>query len=305
MLDPGPASWWAALESNGLDNLSAPELAHAVQELAYDRPAFLGVLAAASDYPRFSLCSQRRPDRDKMAALDRHLPRCRAVLVPEDESAIRAALAAFDVLLVLDPLWHAPDLLYASWHARGDIPPAHAQRLQQLLAPAVRLSSAREALRFIPDHLPGSWDPFPTPAADPNVAALRRAAGLLYWASCLRAVAVAGPPIGQALRELARAGPDLRGGGGAEVHVGLSETRPNPRPDWGARFDHLTDDPRPLLDCLPVADDGPRWCLGLSAPALPDVSLALRRVQMGRPIASGRPGTACRLPRRSVYLVLA
>src|SRR5436305_1901531 len=131
MLDPGPASWWAALESNGLDNLSAPELAHAVQELAYDRPAFLGVLAAASDYPRFSLCSQRRPDRDKMAALDRHLPRCRAVLVPEDDSAIRAALAAFDVLLVLDPLWHAPDLLYASWHARGRRWPALVPRAER------------------------------------------------------------------------------------------------------------------------------------------------------------------------------
>src|SRR5919202_4101315 len=208
----GPAAWWPALQAQGLDGLSAPELALAVHELARDQSAFVGLLAAANDYPRVPLCSVRRPEPADIEGLDRQLPRCRAVLLPEDELGIRTAVAVFDVLLVLDPMWHTRDLLYASWHARQGIPPDYARRLHAHLAPAVRLSEARKAIRFIPDHLPGSWDPFPVRTSSP----LRRAAGLLYWANCLRGVAVAGlAEVGASVRDLAHAGPDLQGGGGA------------------------------------------------------------------------------------------
>jgi hypothetical protein len=299
-MDRGPATWWAALEAHGLDHLSAPELAHALQELAHDRPAFLGVLAAANDYPRVGLCSLRRPDRAEIARLDSQLPRARAILLPEDEVGIRTALVAFEVLLVLDPLWNTGDLFYASWHASQGISPEHAQRLHRKLAPAVRLSSAREALRFIPDHIPGGWDPFPFGSSAP----LRRAAGLLYWANCLRGVAVAGlSDVAVALRELARAGPDLQGGGGAEVLV--SPAAGSSHQAWGEIFDALADDPTPLVPLLGPAGYVAAWRLGVGAPALPDVSLAMLRAQAGRPLCSGFPGTPFLLARRPVYLVPA
>ena len=307
MTDRAPAPWWAELEAHGLDHLSAPELAHALQELAHDRPAFLRVLAAASDYPRVGLCSQRRPDRAEIARLDRRLPRSRAVVLPEDDAAISTALATFEVLLVLDPLWHTGDLLYASWHAGESIPSEHAQRLHQMLARAVRLSEARDALCFIPDHLPGSWDPFPRPGSAPAAMPLRRAAGLLYWASCLRGVAVAAAtPVAEALRELARAGPDLRGGGAAEVQLLLADThryRPGPLDAWATTFDALAEDPAPLARLLAVSPSGCAWRLGLGATALPDVSLALLRAQAHRPLRSGQPGVPFPLPRRPLYLV--
>ena len=295
----GPAAWWPALEGQGLDGLSAPELAVAVQELAQDQSAFVGLLAAANDYPHVPLCSVRRPERAEMERLDSQLPRCRAVLLPEDETGIRAAVEMFDVLLVLDPLWHTGDLLYASWHARQGIPPEYARRLHAHLAPAVRLSEARHKLRFIPDHLPGSWDPFPVRTTTP----IRSAASLLYWADRLRAVAVAGdPPVAANLRELAQAGPDLQGGGGAELSL---RPEPRPRDDWAATFDGLGDDPIQLAPLLGLAEPDARWSLGVGATALPDLSLVLLRAQAGRPIRSGLPGMTYRLARRPVYLVLA
>jgi hypothetical protein len=294
-----PAAWWRELEAQGLDHLSAPELALAVQELAQDRRAFVGLLAAANDYPRVPLCSVRRPERAEIERLDTQLPRCRAVLLPQDERGIRAALDSFDVLLVLDPVWRTQDLLYASWHAREGIPPEYARRLHECLAPVVRLSEVSQAVHFIPDHLPGSWDPFPTRVNTP----LRRAASLLYWANRLRAVAVAAQPeVAACLRDLARAGPGLQGAGGPEVLVNLE---PRPRDGWPALYDALPEDPLPLARLLGrPAPDG-AWRLGLGAPALPDVSLALLRAAANRPIRSGRPGPAFPLRQRPLYVVPA
>jgi hypothetical protein len=205
----------------------------------------------------------------------------------------------FDVLLVLDPLWHTGDLLYGSWHAREGIPPEYARRLHAHLAPAVRLSEVRGAVRFIPDHLPGSWDPFPVPTSSP----VRRAAGLLYWANRLRGVAMAGlSDVGACLRDLAQAGPDLEGGGGAEIRV---EPEPRPHDRWADTFDALAADPSPILPLLGLTRPDATWCLGLGAAALPDVSLALLRAQAGRPVRSGLPGIPFPLARRPVYLVLA
>jgi hypothetical protein len=291
------APWWAALEACGLDHLSAPELAHALRELAQDRPAFVGLLAAANDYPRVPLWGVRRPDAAELARLDQHLPRSRAVLAPEDEVGVQAALDAFDVLLVLDPLWHTQDLLYASWHARDGIPAAYAHRLHQHLAPAVRLSSAGEKVRYIPDHLPGSWDPFPVRHSSP----LRRAASLVYWANRLRAVAVSGQSdVAICVSDLAQAGPDLQGGGRPDVSV---QPGPRPRADWATVYDALGDDPTPLASLLGELSPAGAWRLGLGARALPDVSLALLRAAAGRPIRSGLPGAASPLARRPVYLV--
>jgi hypothetical protein len=297
MAENRPAAWWSALQAQGLDGLSAPELALAVQELAQDQHAFVGLLAAANDYPRVPLCSVRRPEPAEIERLDSQLPRCRAVLLPEDDLGLQTARGVFDVLLVLDPLWRTGDLLYASWHAREGIPPEYARRLHAHLAPAVRLSEAREAIHFIPDHLPGSWDPFPVPTSGP----LRRAAGLLYWSNRLRAVAVAGQPeVASCLRDLAQAGPDLQGTGGAELRI---EAEPCPHDDWPVIFDTLAEDPTPLVPLLGSAQPEAAWRLGLGAPSLPDVSLALLRAQSGRPIRSGLPGTPFPLARRPIYLV--
>jgi hypothetical protein len=297
MSDRDPAAWWGALEAQGLDGLSAPELALAVQELAQDQRAFVGLLAAANDYPRVPLCSVRRPEAAEIQRLDSQLPRCRAVLLPEDDLGLQTARGSFDVLLVLDPLWHTGDLLYASWHAREGIPPEYARRLHAHLAPAVRLSETREAIRFIPDHLPGSWDPFPVPTNSP----LRRAAGLLYWANRLRAVAVAAQPeVASCLRDLAQAGADLQGGNGVELGV---QPEACAHGDWAATFDALADDPAPLAPLLGDPQPEAPWCLGVGAPSLPDVSLALLRAHAGRPIRSGLPGAPFPLTRRPVYLV--
>jgi hypothetical protein len=297
MPEGGPAGWWSALEAQGLDGLSAPELALAIQELAQDQRAFVGLLAAANDYPRVPLCSVRRPERAEIERLDSELPRCRAVLLPEDELGLQSAHDVFDALLVLDPMWHTADLLYASWYAREGIPPEYARRLQAHLAPAVRLSPTYARVRFIPDHLPGSWDPFPARTPSP----LRRAASLVYWADRLRAVAVAGQPeVGACLRDLARAGPDLQGGGGAEVQI-VSEPRPHDQ--WAAMYDALADDPMPLAPLLGVAQPDAPWRLGLGATALPDVSLAILRAHANRSLRSGFPGAPFPLARRPVYLV--
>src|SRR5919202_1639882 len=108
----GPAAWWPALQAQGLDGLSAPELALAVHELARDQSAFVGLLAAANDYPRVPLCSVRRPEPADIEGLDRQLPRCRAVLLPAYELPTQARGGA--AVLGQLPAWRG-----GGWPGRG------------------------------------------------------------------------------------------------------------------------------------------------------------------------------------------
>jgi hypothetical protein len=70
-------------------------------------------------------------------------------------------------------------------------------------------------------------------------------------------------------------------------------------------FDALGSDPTPLVPLLGSGAADAPWRLGVGAPALPDVSLALRRAHAGRPLRSGFPGVPFALARRPVYVVRA
>jgi hypothetical protein len=303
-------SWWQAIDAHGLDGLSGPELAHALQELTHDPDGFLQVLAVASDYPRVGLCTPRLPDAAEIARLDRDLPRSRCAVLPEDELGLLTAVSTFEAVLVLDPAWRAPDLLYAAWHCTDGVRPEHASTLHRLLAPGVRLSRAREVVTFIPDHLPGSWNPFPVLPSLPAA----RAAALLYWADRLRAVAMTSvPPVAHSLRDLATAGPDLQGSAVSEETVCLTdcsdlETALHSRPalPLGGPSAERARRASSLGASRGQGHDSVRpWCHGVGAGALPDISLALRRALLDRPIRSGHPGVAYLLRRQAVYLVPA
>jgi len=323
-----PPAWWGALAVNGLDYLSAPELQWAIRELTQDRGAFLGVLTAAARYPRESMVGPRRPDPAEVDGLDRTLPPSRALVHPEDEAAVLAAGGLFQTVLALDPFWAAPRLLYSCWHARSGISLEQADALLEMAGPCVRLAPliADGSLRFVPDHLPGSWEPYPMPRRAPPTAspqvraglALRRAARLVYWADRLGAVVVAAQPETAAmLHELVGSGlpgavaatlplaPNddlaaaLRRRAGAGVRDAWSA--------WPALDRDRSGDLAALVACLTLVDstgEGPRtpWSLACGPPRLPDVALAIRRVQSGRPVRDGHPGVPVTL-RRPVLLL--
>lgn len=324
-------AWWSALRARGLGDLSPPELAHAIQELTLDRAAFLGVLEAAADYPHTDIFGERPVDEAALDQLDRMLPRSRAVVDPTDEPAVMAAARRFEVVLALDPAWHAATLLYEGWHAAGGLSDQHARDLLLLAAPGLRLRPLVElsALRFIPNTLPGSWQATPPPRRLPRDAssalrtsvALHRAARLLHWGDRLHAVAVASEPATAAyLRTVAACGADLQGVRSEaalvlSVHETLQDALARRWPArmmrgwWSGRTREIgraAPDPARLADRLGAADNamGParRWRLGVGQAALPDVALAFMRVSAGRRVREGIPGAPIPLRRRPMYL---
>jgi hypothetical protein len=312
-----PASWWDALVKNGLDRLSPPELEVAVQELTHDRGAFVGLLAAASDYPRVSMASVRRPDPSALDELDRTLPLARAVVAPEDVCAVAVAATHFEAVLALDPLWHAPELLYGAWHRRGGISASQGQALVRLAAPTAHLGAliASRVVWLVPDHLPGRWQPFlgaQTRREGSPTYALARAARLLYWAHRLGGGVVStDPTIVPMVRLLASTDderavsldepglddvPAARAGRATEWQRWTALLRARAGPDRHRCAAALVEDPGHAGATAP-------WALGLGASALPDVALVLRRAQAGRDLRDGPRGVPIRLRRPSVYLV--
>jgi hypothetical protein len=310
---------------HGLDRLSPPELEVAVRELTHDRGAFLGLLAAASDYPRVSMAAVRRPDPAAIARLDRSLPRARAVVAPEDTCAVAVAAIHFEAVLALDPLWDAPELLYGAWHARGGITTGHGQALLRLAAPTAHLGPliAEGAVWLVPDHLPGSWQPYPTKRGSEHgpAQALARAARLVYWADRLRGVVVTtDPPVVAMLRLLTRPNDDERPLALREpalVDVPTERGRdPDGRAEWqawaalvretsdmGRR--HAAAQAGELAGRADASGEPTPWVLGLGPAELPDVALALRRAQAGRDPDSGPRGVPIRLRRPSLTLYRA
>jgi hypothetical protein len=197
MPEPPHNAAWRALSMRGFANLSPPEAEHAILELPTNRADYVGVLQDMGDYPARSPIGQRVPSAAELAALKRQRGRWRAIVLLEDERALRNAAFLFSRTFILDPFFDSGALLYAAWHDPL-IRDEHSRRLAEhtgLLIRAAPLLNARSAL-LAPDHLPGSWNPRPgwrKPRSTEDkrqLAAWSMRSGmvLLYWADRLNAV---------------------------------------------------------------------------------------------------------------------
>src|SRR5712692_3417181 len=191
------APGWRAFGSRGFADLSPPEAEHAILELPTNRAEYIGVLQDIGDYPARSPIGLRVPADDEVAALRRVAGRWRAVVLLEDERALRNAAGLFNRVFVLDPFYDCGALLYAAWHDPA-IKDEHSRRLAEqagLLVRAAPLLNAGTAI-LTPDHLPGSWNPRPgwrKPRQGDDkrqIAAwsVRTSFVLLYWADRLDGV---------------------------------------------------------------------------------------------------------------------
>ena len=191
------AAGWRTMASHGWADLSPPEAEHAILELPTNRAEYVGVLQDIGDYPHRSPIGHRVPNADEVKALQNAAGRWRAVVLLEDERALRSAAGLFSRVFVLDPFYDTGALLYAAWHDPL-IKDEHSRRLAQqagLLVRAGPLLSAGTAI-LAPDHLPGSWNPRPgwhkpRPTDDKRQLAawsMRTSLVLLYWADRLDGV---------------------------------------------------------------------------------------------------------------------
>ena len=191
------AAGWRALGMRGFADMSPPEVEHAILELPTNRAEYVGVLQDMGDYPAHSPIGHRVPADDEVAALKKIAGRWRAIVLLEDERALRTAAGLFSRVYVLDPFYDCGALLYAAWHDPA-IKDEHARRLAEqsgLLVRAGPLLNPGTAI-LAPDHLPGSWNPRPgwrKPRSSVDrvqVAAwaMRTSLVLLYWADRLDGV---------------------------------------------------------------------------------------------------------------------
>jgi hypothetical protein len=192
-----PGAGWKAFASRGFADLSPPEAEHTFLELPTNRAEYVGVLQDIGDYPARSPIGHRVPADDEVAALKKVAGRWRAIVLLEDERALRTAAGLFSRVFVIDPFYDSGDLLYAAWHDPA-IKDEHSRRLAEqagLLARAAPLLHAGSAV-LAPDHLPGSWNPRPgwrkpRPGDDKRQIAawsMRTSLVLLYWADRLDGV---------------------------------------------------------------------------------------------------------------------
>jgi hypothetical protein len=188
---------WRAMSRHGFADLSPPEAQHAILELPTNRADYVSVLQDIGDYPARSPIGPRVPSNKEVAALQRQRGRWRAVVLLDDERALKNVVALFGRVFVLDPFYDNGAVLYAAWHDPF-IKDEHARQLAEqtgLLVRAAPLLNAGTAV-LAPDHLPGSWNPRPgwrkpRANADRRVLAawsMRMSLVLAYWADRLDAV---------------------------------------------------------------------------------------------------------------------
>src|SRR6202011_5571654 len=144
-----------------------------------------------------SALGHRVPTDADVDALARVAGRWRAVVLLEDERALRNAAGLFSRVFVLDPFYDSGALLYAAWHD-PQIKDEHSRGLAEQAGLLVRAAPLLEAGTAVmaPDHLPGSWNPRPgwrkprPPADGRQLAAwaMRTSLVLLYWADRLDGV---------------------------------------------------------------------------------------------------------------------
>jgi hypothetical protein len=295
----------------GLAELSPPEALHAMLELPTNRAEYVGVLQEIGGYPARSPIGVRVPEPAEVAALARAGGRWRAVVLLDDEPALRTAAALFSGVFVLDPYYDPGAWLYAAWHDPV-IKDEHSRRLAEQASLLVRAGPLLEAGTAIlaPDHLPGSWNPRPgwrRPRASDDARQLagwtmRTSLVLLYWADrlggvvcCSRGDVVAGldvalgPGARSAAVEVAEP-PRI-----AEAQAARARLLDLLRPRWAAMqrlgrrrarrgLDDVAAGLSGLADCLAAETPTPRtdWRLTLGQKSVPDPSLLIRRVLNGQ-----------------------
>ncbi len=296
-----------ALAHHGFADLSPPEAEHAILELPTNRADYVGVLQDMGEYPARSPIGLRTPSDREVNALQRAAGRWRAIVLLEDERALRIAAWLFSGVFVLDPFYDSGALLYAAWHDPL-IKEEHTRRLAEhtgLLLRAAPLLNAGIAV-LTPDHLPGSWNPRPgwrRPRATEDrrqlaAWAMRQSLVLVYWADRLNGVVCATRTDTLAAVDV------VLGAGAASIGFGLPEPRGIEQaraarqmsPAWLAELwsDLRTVSRRRDRYCLEdaafvlsgVADAPERatsaWRLSLGEPSVPEPAMLIRRVLNGQ-----------------------
>jgi hypothetical protein len=302
------AAGWRAMASRGFSDLSPPEAEHAMLELPTNRGDYVGILQDIGDYPGRSVFGQRVPADTEVDALKKLAGRWRAIVLLDDERALRTAAGLFSRLYLLDPFYDTGALLYAAFHDPL-IKDEHSRRLARqagLLVRAAPLLNAGTAV-LTPEHLPGSWNPRPGwrkpgPTDDRRQHAawsMRTSLVLLYWADRLDGVvctaqrdimAALDVALGPAAHSRTLEVPEARRID--EAQAARMAAGPGLADRWAAMrrlsrrraLSRLEDVASTLTDVAEALghDGKPRsWRLTLGGTSLPDPAFLLRRVLNG------------------------
>ena len=323
---------WRAMASRGYAELSPPEAEHAILELPTNRAEYVGVLQDIGDYPARSPIGHRVPTDDEVHALKSSTGRWRAVVLLEDERALRAAACLFSRLFVLDPFYDTGALLYAAWHDPL-IKDEHSRRLAEqagLLVRAAPLLNAGTAV-LAPDHLPGSWNPRPgwrkpRLTQDPHQLAgwaIRTSLVLLYWADRLDALVCTARPDMIAALDVAL-GPraatcsvDIhephriddaqvqREASAEHLCQRWREVRRVSRRRARARLYDLAYEMASVAELMRSTQPSGEWRLSLGETSLPEPAMLIRRVLNGQDPDRDPPLPRKKLKRRPLCLVPA
>jgi hypothetical protein len=323
---------WRAFGSRGYGELSPPEAEHAILELPTNRAEYIGVLQDIGDYPARSPIGQRVPSDDDVSALKRVAGRWRAIVLLEDERALRTAAGLFNRTFVLDPFYDCGALLYAAWHDPA-IKDEHSRRLAEqagLLVRAAPLLNAGTAI-LTPDHLPGSWNPRPgwrkpRPGEDKRQIAawsVRTSLVLLYWADRLDGVVCAARSdivaaldlaLGARTRSFALDLPEpgrmdaaqaAREAVGADLGQRWASLRRLSQRRARRKLEDVAYALGTLAETLGHASAPRSWRLALGRTSLPDPALLIRRVLNGQDPERDPPLPRTRVRRRPLCLLAA
>jgi hypothetical protein len=326
------AAGWRAMARRGLADLSPPEAEHTLLELPTNRADYIGVLQDMGDYPARSPIGLRVPEQDEVSALQKLAGRWRAIVLLEDERALKSAAGLFSRVFVLDPFYDNGAMLYAAWHDPS-IKEEHSRRLAEqagLLVRAGPLLSAGSAV-LAPDHLPGSWNPRPDwrkprPGADKRqLAAWSMRAGLvlLYWADRLDGVVCTarsdviaaldvalGPRAASRSLEFAEPGrideaQAARTSAADEQAERCAAVRRLSRRRSRSRLQDVADALTSLADTLAFEGEPRAWRLSLGESSLPEPTLLIRRVLNGQDPERDPPLPRKKIRRRPLCLVPA
>jgi hypothetical protein len=323
---------WRTIASRGFADLSPPEAQHAFLELPTNRADYVGVLQDIGDYPARSPLGHRVPSNDEVAALARVGGRWRAIVLLEDERALRTAAGLFNRVFVLDPMYDTGALLYAAWHDAA-IRDEHSRRLAEQASLLVRASPLLNAGSAIltPDHLPGSWNPRPgwrQPRRTDDhrqLAAwsMRTSLVLLYWADRLDGVVCAsrrdliaaldvalGPRATSCSLILAEPhrmdeAQSARDAAVAELEPAWAAIRRLSRRRVRSRLDDMAYALTRLAEALSHESEPRSWRLALGGTSLPDPALLIKRVLNGQDPEREPRLPAKKIMRRPLCLIAA
>jgi hypothetical protein len=310
------------MASRGITDLSPPEARHALLELSTNRPEYVGVLQDIGDYPGRSPIGQRVPRDDEVEELTRLTGRWRAIVMLDDERALRNAAGLFSRVFVLDPFFDTGAVLYAAWHD----PVIRDEQVRRLAEPAALLVRAAPLLSsgtavLAPDHLPGSWNPRPgwrrpRPNDDKRQRAgwaMRTSMVLLYWADRLDGVVcaalddvIAGLDVALGPRAMSCrvdfAEPNqiedaqaTRASAMADLEPAWAEMRRLSRRRARTRLEDVGYALTSVVEALGRPTRPRSWRLSLGEASLPEPALLIRRVLNGED-----PGRAPALPRKRI-----